>query len=71
MSCEPLVCWCVNPQHSSVHRAKDERVDWLYSGPGTVNREEYLLGKRIDKLVDPTLAEEEREEQVGSTASLL
>lgn len=50
---------------SPVHRAKDERVDWLYSGPGTVNREEYLLGKRIDKLVDPTVAEEEREEQVA------
>ena len=49
---------------SPVHRAKDERVDWMYSGPGMVNREEYLLGKRIDKLVDPTLAEVEREEEV-------
>lgn len=48
-------------------RAKEDRVDWLYSGPGTVNREEYLLGKRIDKLVDPTLVEEEREQQVGRT----
>ena len=48
-----------------INRGKDERVDWLYSGPGTVNREEYLLGKKIDKLVDPTLIEEEREDQVS------
>lgn len=47
-----------------IFRAKDERVDWLYSGPGTVNREDYLLGKHIDKFVDPTLAEVEREEEV-------
>ena len=40
-------------------------MDWLYSGPGShVNREEYLLGKKIDKLVDPTLAEAEREREV-------
>ena len=37
----------------------------MYSGPAsTVNREEYLLGKKIDKLVDPTLVEEEREREV-------
>ncbi len=46
-------------------RKRSERVDWLYSGPGSsVNREEYLLGKRIDKAVDPTLVEEEREKEV-------
>ena len=47
-------------------RKKDSRVEWLYSGPAsTVNREEYLLGKKIDKLVDPTLAEAEREKEVN------
>ena len=56
-------------------RQKDDRVDWLYSGPGSsVNREEYLLGRKIDRLVDPTLAEEEREKQVrwfGITSVIL
>lgn len=48
-----------------VCRKKDSRVEWLYSGPAsTVNREEYLLGKRIDKLVDPTIAEDERVKEV-------
>lgn len=42
-----------------------ERVDWLYRGPMATNREEYLLGKRIDKSVDQTLIEEEREKEVG------
>ena len=47
------------------HRAKAERVDWLYSGHASmVNREEYLLGKKIDKMVDPLLMESEREKQV-------
>lgn len=37
----------------------------MYSGPaGGLNREEYLLGKKIDKLIDPLLAEEEREKEV-------
>ena len=40
-------------------------MEWLYRGPGSsVNREEYLLGKKIDKMVDPTLVEEEREREV-------
>ena len=46
-------------------RARDERVDWLYRGPSTTNREEYLLGKRIDKSIDPTLIEDEREKEVS------
>ena len=50
------VCWL---------RKRDERVEWLYSGPaGGVNREEYLLGKKIDRLVDPMLKDEEREKEV-------
>ena len=48
------------------YRARDERVEWLYSGPaGGVNREEYLLGRKIDRLVDPVLAEEEKEKEVS------
>lgn len=40
-------------------------MDWLYSGPAAaINREEYLLGKKIDKLVDPLLLEQEQEKQV-------
>lgn len=31
----------------------------------TSDKEEYLLGKRIDKSVDPTLIEEEREKEVS------
>ena len=47
-------------------RQRDERVEWLYSGAAgaSVNREEYLLGKKIDRHVDPMLAEEEREKEV-------
>lgn len=51
-------------------RARAERVEWLYSGPaGGVNREEYLLGKKIDRLVDPVLAEEEREKEVQNLSA--
>ena len=53
-----------------IFRARDERVDWLYKGPGTVNRDEYLLGKPIDKAVDPTLIEEEREKQVYNSTNM-
>ena len=53
-----FLCLCVC-------RKRDERVEWLYSGPaGSDNREEYLLGRKIDRLVDPMLAEEEREQEV-------
>ena len=54
-------------------RQRDERVEWLYSGAAgaSVNREEYLLGKKIDRHVDPMLAEEEREKEVITTAPLI
>jgi hypothetical protein len=48
---------------SGISRPRDERVDWLYRGPGAVNTEDYLLGKRIDKSIDPTLIAEEREKE--------
>lgn len=38
----------------------------MYSGPASsVDREEYLLGKKIDRQVDPTLAEDTREKEVS------
>lgn len=40
-------------------------MDWLYAGPAShVDREEYLLGKRIDRQIDPLLASEEKEKEV-------
>jgi hypothetical protein len=42
-------------------------MDWLYSSPASqVDREQYLLGKKIDRQVDPLLASEDRERQVHS-----
>ena len=38
-------------------------MGWLYSTP-QVDREQYLLGKKIDRQVDPLLASEDREKQV-------
>ncbi|XP_069490798.1 pre-mRNA-splicing factor CWC25 homolog [Ambystoma mexicanum] len=33
-------------------KKKDEKLDWMYHGPGgMVNREEYLLGRPVDKYV--------------------
>ena len=40
-------------------------MEWLYSSPASlVDREQYLLGKKIDRQVDPLLASEDREKQV-------
>ena len=44
-------------------------MEWLYKSPG-VDREQYLLGRKIDRQVDPLLASEEREKQVHSHSSL-
>lgn len=43
-------------------RKKSDRLEWMYSAPGHsgVNHEEYLLGKSIDKAVDPLAADEEK-----------
>ena len=48
-------------------------MEWLYSGAAgaSVNREEYLLGRKIDRHVDPMLAEEEREKEVIIPAPLI
>ena len=43
-------------------RKKSDRLEWMYSAPGHsgVNREEYLLGKAIDKAVDPLATNDEK-----------
>ena len=45
-------------------RKKSDRLEWMYSAPGHagVNREDYLLGKAIDKAVDPLATSDEKVE---------
>ena len=69
-----LRCWEGVERESVIRvplrRKKDDRVDWMYAGvAGHVDREEYLLGKRIDRQIDPLLASEEREKEVRSDPS--
>ena len=43
-------------------------MNWIYEAPGeNINREEYLLGKKVDKYVDPTLQAAEREKHLLAT----
>ena len=43
-------------------------MNWIYEAPGdNVNREEYLLGKKVDKYIDPTLQAAEREKHLLAT----
>lgn len=46
----------------------DSKMNWIYEAPGNnVNREDYLLGKKVDKYVDPTLQAAEREKHLLAT----
>ncbi|XP_064421367.1 pre-mRNA-splicing factor CWC25 homolog isoform X2 [Latimeria chalumnae] len=41
-------------------KKRDEKLDWMYQGPGAlVNREEYLLGRPVDKYVMEKMEEVE------------
>lgn len=41
-------------------RKKDDRLDWMYQGPaGQVSRDEYLLGRPIDKQITDQYEEPE------------
>ncbi|NP_001120044.1 pre-mRNA-splicing factor CWC25 homolog [Xenopus tropicalis] len=41
-------------------KKKDEKLDWMYQGPGgMVNREEYLLGRPVDKYIMDKMQEPE------------
>ncbi|GIY41353.1 pre-mRNA-splicing factor CWC25 homolog [Caerostris extrusa] len=40
-------------ENQGVVKKKEERLDWMYQGPAAmVNREEYLLGRKIDKTLE-------------------
>lgn len=50
-----LVVW-----HAWLDRKKDDRLDWMYQGPaGQVSRDEYLLGRPIDKQITEQFEEPE------------
>lgn len=41
-------------------RKRDDRLDWMYQGPaGQVSRDEYLLGRPIDKQITDQYEEPE------------
>ncbi|KAM6174526.1 pre-mRNA-splicing factor CWC25 homolog [Erethizon dorsatum] len=51
-------------------KKKEEKLDWMYQGPGgMVNRDEYLLGRPIDKYVFEKM--EEKEAGCSSETGLL
>ena len=54
---------CITQDNLHFCRKRNEKLDWMYSAPGQVDREEYLLGKLIDKKVDPLA---NAEEEVGN-----
>ncbi|KAM9439897.1 pre-mRNA-splicing factor CWC25 homolog [Clarias gariepinus] len=57
-------------QESGAVKKKDERLDWMYQGPGgQISRDEYLLGRPIDKQI--TQQYEEPESGPSSETGLL
>ncbi|KAI1895966.1 hypothetical protein AGOR_G00089950 [Albula goreensis] len=47
-------------QETGTLKKKDDRLDWMYQGPGgQVSREEYLLGRPIDKQITQQFEEPE------------
>lgn len=47
-------------QETGAIKKKDDRLDWMYQGPaGQVSRDEYLLGRPIDKQITDQYAEPE------------
>ncbi|KAG7256302.1 hypothetical protein CRUP_037178, partial [Coryphaenoides rupestris] len=47
-------------QESGALKKKDDRLDWMYQGPaGQVSRDEYLLGRPIDKQITEQFEEPE------------
>ncbi|XP_068444683.1 pre-mRNA-splicing factor CWC25 homolog [Clinocottus analis] len=47
-------------QESGSIKKKDDRLDWMYQGPaGQVSRDEYLLGRSIDKQITDQYEEQE------------
>ncbi|XP_036390359.1 pre-mRNA-splicing factor CWC25 homolog [Megalops cyprinoides] len=57
-------------QETGTLKKKDDRLDWMYQGPGgQVSREEYLLGRPIDKQI--TQQYEESESGLSAQTGLL
>ncbi|KAJ8384147.1 hypothetical protein AAFF_G00208490 [Aldrovandia affinis] len=47
-------------QETGTLKKKDDRLDWMYQGPGgQVSRDEYLLGRPIDKQITQQFEEQE------------
>ncbi|CAH3134026.1 unnamed protein product [Pocillopora meandrina] len=54
-----------------IAKKKGERLDWMYAAAaGQVDRELYLLGKAVDKAVDP-MAQDDEEESSAPGASFM
>lgn len=47
-----------------IEKKEDKKLDWMYKGPNqNVNREEYLLGRKIDKQFEQMVQAEKETEQ--------
>ena len=46
-----------------IEKKDDKKLDWMYKGPETVNREDYLLGRRIDKQFEKMVETEKDTDQ--------
>ncbi|KAG8446555.1 hypothetical protein GDO86_014129 [Hymenochirus boettgeri] len=47
-------------EESGAVKKKDEKLDWMYQGPGgMLNREDYLLGRPVDKYILDSMQEPE------------
>ena len=47
-----VLCFSQLLQFYALFRKQKDRLDWMYKGPGNnVNRDDYLMGKEIDKAV--------------------
>lgn len=63
-------------EDQGVVKKKDERLDWMYQGPAAmVNREEYLLGRKIDKTFETVLqtenvGESSKDNESGDVATM-
>lgn len=50
-------------EHGAIEKKDDKKLDWMYKGPNqNVNREEYLLGRKIDKQFEQMVQAEKETE---------
>lgn len=51
-------------EQGAIEKKEDKKLDWMYKGPNeNVNREEYLLGRPIDKQFEQMAQAEKKSEQ--------